>query len=113
MMGVPVVAGPEKDGPIEIMSHTDKFVTFKAHNPYYFAIKALGDGATLRCHEGYNNVSMTANCSSQAYLVANLSKGKVPGVIAPQFFTCDHEHATAITIGYGNGAAISVVTTTI
>ena len=111
IMGQPVVAGPEKGGGAEIMSITKSLVTFKAFNPNYFAVKAFGEGATLYCHEGYNNVTNDiANCTSQAVLLSDMTKGKVPGVIAPQFFTCNHKHATSITIGYSAaGPPVAIV----
>ena len=105
IMGAPVVAGPAKPATgtpgVEIMSSTNKLVTFKAES-VYFAAKVFGDGATLTCHEGFNNITHTANCTSQLYTVSDLAKG-------PQFFICDHAKASSITIGYGTGAAISLV----
>ena len=110
IMGAPVVAGAGKVPPggsgVEIMTTSDKLVEFKASSDVFFAIKAFGPGAQLTCHEGFNNLTATANCTSQIYTASALAKG-------PQFFICDHTKATGFAIGYGTGGAVSVVTSTV
>jgi hypothetical protein len=114
IMGLPVVQGKTcehgttQDCDVDFLSHTDKLVTIRvgqSHSTtsWFFAVKAFGEGATIDCHGGFNNVSQTADCASQAYLASAMTRK------GPQFFTCDHKDATSITLAYGSGAAVSVV----
>jgi hypothetical protein len=53
--------GTTQDCPVDILSITKKLVTFRvgmtlSDVSYWFAVKAFGDGASLTCHEGFNNV---------------------------------------------------------
>ena len=104
IMYAPVVAAAATDTAVQIVSTTSTTVTFKA-DAVFFAIRASGAAATIKCHEGFN-ISNTANCTNQAYLGSALPVGS-------QTITCDHTGASAISIGYGVGAAISLVTKSI
>jgi hypothetical protein len=120
IMGATVVQGKvcehgtTQDCPVDILSIKKNLVTFRVGQSlstvsYFFAVKAFGEGATLTCHEGFNNMTQTANCPSQAYLASALVKE------GPQFFTCDHTHATSITLAYSSGPpmAVNVVSATV